>query len=242
MSPRSPTNPVRRLCWAAVVLGALAAVGVAAMLWANAVDTDVSDGDRQIIADLDVDDACQEVAGFDAEIHCVQQVQSAIFERYPDTSDAFKKGATHHRVVDYDRRGFGSCYDRAKLVEQALRHYGFDVRRVALYEGQPTPLHYLVPGINSHALSEVRTSNGWMVVESVDPLVGVDAEQEVYDIARLREGIDDGSVDDETFGIEIPHNFFDGDFAYIYGVYSRHGYFFEPHLPVPEVDWASFGR
>lgn len=102
------------------------------------------------------------------------------------------------------------------------------------------PLNYLKPGINSHALSEVKTERGWMAVESLDPIVGIDEEGEIYDVADIREGLQSGEVDDNTFGTEIPSTFFDGEYVYGRGVYSRHGYFFEPHIPVPEVSWEHF--
>lgn len=240
---RSWGERVFRLIWPwPTVLFVSGFLFVAILLAANGVDTTVTDDDRQVIAQLDVDEDCAHVHNYDSQLACITAVQTAIFERYPDTSDAFERGVTDHSTADYDARGYGSCYDRATLIEQTLRHYGFNVRRVALYEKQPTPLHYLIPGIRSHALSEVHTSQGWMVVESIDPLLGVDDSGKTYSIADIRQGLQANTVDDQSFNVAIPDDFFDGQFAYIYGVHSRHGYFFEPHLPVPEVDWANFGR
>lgn len=234
------TTIVRVTVVAAVVfaVGGVAVVG--AMLAANSVDTDVTHSDRAVIASLDVDDVCAATEGFQDELVCIQQLQQTVFERYPDTSDSFVRGESSHRPLDFDERGYGSCYDRAMLLEQTLRHYGFDVRRVAVYEHQSFPLNYLRPGINSHALSEVKTERGWMVLESIDPLIGIDDNDRVYSIGDIRDGMENGTIDDTTFGTELPDNFFDGQFIYVYGLHSRHGYFFEPHLPVPEVDWTHF--
>ncbi len=232
---------VGRWIWPwSVVLCAVGFFFVALLLAANGVSTQVSEEDRQVITELGVDDHCIGVHSYGDELECVEAVQSAIFERYPDVSDAFVRGVTGHRVTDYDERGYGSCYDRAKLIEQTLRHYGFEVRRVALYEGQDSPLGYVRPGIRSHALSEVRTSKGWLVVESIEPFMGVDEQGMPHSVADIRRGLRAGEVDDETFAAAIPEDFFDGEFVYVYGVYSRHGYFFEPHIPVPEVDWGRF--
>ena len=210
------------------------------LLAANAVDTQVTDEDRQVIAELGVDDECERTLTYIEELECVEAVQLSIFERYPDVSDAFEKGVTAHGVADYDERGFGSCYDRAKLIEQTLRSYDFDVRRVALFERQSAPWGYLKPGIRSHALSEVKTSQGWLAVESIEPFIAIDEQWRPHSMGDLREGLKSGEFDDRTFGAAIPDDFFDGEFVFVYGVYSRHGYFFEPHLPVPEVDWSSF--
>ena len=230
----------RRIRWWGLGAGLGALLVLMALLMANGVDTAVTDDDRVVIAGLEVDEQCRDIDGFDAELKCVAAVQNSVFERFPSTKDAFQKGITGHRARDYAERGYGSCYDRATLIEQALRHYDFEVRRVALYERQDRPWNYLKPGIRSHALSEVTTSRGDMVIESVEPMIGVDEDHDVYAIADVREGLHGGEIDDQTFGVDVPENFFDGDFVYAYGVYSRHGYFFEPHIPVPEVDWRQF--
>jgi hypothetical protein len=30
----------------------------------------------------------------------------------------------------------------------------------------------------------------------------------------------------------------DGDFVFVYGLYSRHGGFYPPFVPLPDFDWA----
>ena len=226
--------------WVVLALVLIPGIVIAVMLALNGVDTGVTDSDRTVIAELGVDDACHGVETFDDELDCISTVQDRVFELFPDTTCEFERGETGHRAADYAERGYGCCYDRATLLEQTLRHYGFDARRVGVYGHQPNPLRYFLPGIPSHALSEIETQKGWMAVDSIDPVIAIDGDDEIYDIAAVRRGIRDGTIDDETFGVDIPGNFFDGEFIYARGVYSRHGYFFEPHLPVPEIDWGRF--
>lgn len=233
-------NIWRILAAATAAAGLAAAAILAGLLLANGVDTTVTDDDRQVIQKLDVDEHCESAERFDRQRQCVEQLQHTIFETYPDTSDSFVKGETSHHVTDYHQRGWGSCYDRARLIEQALRDYGFEVRRVALFRRQSPAVGYLKPGIDSHALSEVKTARGWMAVDSVEPFIGADDRGLVYTVGQLRDGLEDGEIDDTTFDAEIPDDFFEGDFVYVYGLYSRHGYFFEPHLPVPEINWSNF--
>ena len=232
----------RRGPWLWVVIGivALPLVAVGVMLALNGVDTGVTDSDRAVIAELGVDEDCENTDTFGGEIDCITAVQRRVFELFPDTTCKFERGETGHRAADYAERGYGCCYDRATLIEQALRQYGFDARRVGVYERQSNPLNYLKPGIPSHALSEIKTDRGWLTVESLAPFLAVNSADEVFGIAELRDGLQTGQFDDETFGATIPSNLFDGHFVYARGVYSRHGYFFEPHLPVPEIDWGRF--
>ena len=233
---------VRSRIWLSVVaLLALIPLTLAAMLTANGVDTDVGVDDRRVIDDLDLDGTCRGVDEFEDQLRCIESVQATIAFEFPDTSDSFQKGETGHEPGDYATRGYGPCYDRARLIEQTLRHYGFDARRIALYERQRGPWNYLRPGIRSHALTEVETARGWVVVDSVKPFVAVDYDQKPWTIDELRDGLADGAIDDETFASPIPDDLFDGEFIYVQGLHSRHGYFFEPHLPVPEINWEHFG-
>lgn len=232
---------LRRLIWPwSVIVCSFAGLVLMSLLAINGVDTEVTQEDRQLIAELGVDGECEEMLTYGEELECIEAVQISIFERYPDVSDAFQRGVTGHEIADYDERGYGSCYDRATFIEKALLHYGFDVRRVAVYERQPTPFHYFMPGIRSHALSEVNTSQGWLVVESIESFIGIDENSRPHSVGDIRRGLEAGEIDDSTFGAAIPDDFFDGEFVYVYGVYSRHGYFFEPHIPGPEVDWSRF--
>lgn len=222
------------------ITGLLSLLVVSALLVANRVDTGVSPADRAVIMSLGLDKACLGVVGFHAERRCIQAAQERVFSRFEDTRDSFEKGVSRHEVSDYVRRGYGPCYDRARLLEKVFTHYGFDVRRVAIFERQTYPWAYLKPGIRSHALSEVKTERGWIVVDSVTPTLGVDNGGETYSIVDIRKGLLSGDVDDQTFGVAIPDDFMGGNFRHVYGLYSRHGYFFEPHLPVPEIDWNHF--
>jgi hypothetical protein len=125
-------------------------------------------------------------------------------------------------------------------VEKALTHYGFDVRRVAAHVLEaPFPLGYVEPGLDSHAFTEVRTRKGWMVVDSVHAFVGVDSNGRVYDTADLRRSIGRDRGAAPKFDRRM-HEIFRKDFTFLYGLYSRHGYFYSPRVPIPDVNWDWF--
>ena len=211
------------------------------MLVLNSVDVTVTSDDRSVIALLELNGNCDDIRDFQDEVDCIQTVQMSVFDLVPDTTCHFERRESRHQAADYVERGFGCCYDRATLIEQTLRNQGFQVRRTALYKRQNTPFHYLLPKIPSHALSEVKTREGWIFVGSIDPIIGVHESGDTYSLGDLRDGIDAGKLDDQSFNAPIPSNFYNGDFVYIYGVYSRHGFFFEPYIPVPEIAWSELG-
>ena len=227
--------------WGLVAILVLPALVIATLLALNSVDTEVTDADREAIEALGLSpDKCNAPESIDDELRCIRHVQQNVFELLPDTTCAFDKGNSAHGAADYVDRGYGCCYDRATLIEQTLRKHDFQVRRAAVYKRQSSPHSYLLPGIPSHALSEVKTREGWVAVDSIEPFIAADDDHRIFTLSELRDAITAQSVDDQTFGEAIPSNFFDGEFVYIYGVYSRHGYFFEPHIPVPEVAWSEF--
>jgi len=90
--------------------------------------------------------------------------------------------------ADVLRNGGGVCYDLSRLIEKALQMQGFRIRHVALYRKQPGKnlmQTLLTRRVISHAVSEVLTNRGWMVVDSVDGWLAQDAQQNPLSIEQL---------------------------------------------------------
>jgi transglutaminase-like putative cysteine protease len=66
----------------------------------------------------------------------------------------------------------GFCYDRSRVIEKVLRNAGLKTRHISIYSTKKTKLKtksLIMPGVESHALTEVFTQKGWMVVDPNDP-------------------------------------------------------------------------
>ncbi len=219
------------------IAGAVLAVLVLGLYLASDVDTDVTDADRAAIASLALDDVCARAStsGFDAEVACVRALQARLGERVEDRRCAHVWGEIDHEPGGFFERGRGCCYDRSRVIEKALSHYGLEVRHGSLHMlNYPPPFGY-AQSVRSHAFSEVRTSRGWMVVDSLYPEIGLDAQGRVYDAPALREILEAGR-EAELGGVFQP--FYGGGYTVFYGLYSRHGGFFPPMVPVPDIDWG----
>ncbi|HEX2608441.1 MAG TPA: transglutaminase domain-containing protein [Flavisolibacter sp.] len=129
-----------------------------------------------------------------------------------------------------NRQGF--CYDRAALLEKFCLLYGFPFRHAYLYYDssgkRPDVFSLFKPKLSSHAMVEVKTCKGWMVMDTNSDLVGLSEKGEVVNLAQLRAELLSGSLrlqDSITCGA-----FFykpgKTNFAFVYGLYSRHGNFF----------------
>lgn len=123
----------------------------------------------------------------------------------------------------------GVCFDRSRVIEQAARLAGFEVRRVFLVYGGWSKL--LSAGGPTHTLVEARSRQGWVFLGTLSPVTGFAADGRVWSVKDLRaEAINGGSALKQYKWNEIiPMNFLP-----IYGLYSRHGGHYPPYTPAPD--------
>lgn len=141
-------------------------------------------------------------ASFSQRIRLIAAVQDAVLKE--TGSDVPIPLDRPRELMDLYRSRSGSCYDRSRGIEKLLMVLGFKTRHVAIYDNQD----------NSHALTEAKTAEGWVMVDSNTRWIGPPAISSQLPPAILAR----------------PH-------ALIYGLYSRHGRFYWPYLPIPDVNW-----
>jgi hypothetical protein len=170
------------------------------------------------------------------EVDLIASIQRRVLEVAPENKGIPKNEP--REPADLVEYGYGLCYDRSRVIEKALAHAGFEVRHLAAYALDGSKVGALVtPGHPSHALSEVRTSRGWMLVDSNSLYLGVDEDLEPISALDL---LVCGDVRPQKDGHVDPlRGTLGSDFFFIYGLYSRHGGFYPPYVPVPDV---SFGQ
>ena len=84
------------------------------------------------------------------------------------------------------------CYDRSRVIEKALKYYGYEVRHLAIYSSRKRPPSvYDVFRKNSisHSISEVLTSKGWMIVDSNHKWIGLDINNHPISVKSLKKKI-----------------------------------------------------
>lgn len=128
----------------------------------------------------------------------------------------------------------GPCYDRSRTIEKALRRLGFAVRHVFLLPtGEHGPLRALLtPGLATHAVSEVETSAGWLVVDSNARWISVDREGRPVSMHDL------AAAGGDRLDTPPPSPVYTEPVWPIYGLYSRHGRFYPPYGWVPDVNYG----
>lgn len=127
----------------------------------------------------------------------------------------------------------GLCYDRSRVLEKMFTYLGLATRHVALFELEPgiNPLKTLLfDRVSSHAVSEVLTRRGWLLVDSNDPWLGLDQHDNPVTVSwitacyaqhRPVRWLRPAPARDAAF--------YGCSCLYVYGLYSRHGRFFPPY-------------
>jgi hypothetical protein len=165
-------------------------------------------------------------------------VQDAVLTLALDSDNiAFDRGREPRDL--YELR-YGGCYDRSRVIEKVLAYVGLRTRHAAVYstaETKSSLLSLMTPQIGSHAVTEVETARGWMVVDPDKRWIGLTESGRPFDLAAIKSDPSLGTAPRHAAS-KVPINrIFRADFAYVIGVFSRHGRFYPPFTPIPDVNW-----
>jgi hypothetical protein len=131
------------------------------------------------------------------------------------------------------RYGQGLCFDRSRTFDKAFHYVGFESRHVYILYRENRPFWRAVfrYGQASHAVTEVKTSKGWMFVDSNSEWVAV---------TRQGEPVNADDVWRRFSEFENPPPYLKDPWWAIRGMYSRKGQFYGAGIPFPEFNWPDF--
>lgn len=187
----------------------------------------------------------QKATSFAQQIGQIRAVQKAVLNASP-VQKKIPKG--HPREPkDLYTLGYAECGDRARTMAKMLEQVGYEVRHVAVYSTDKTGSAFesLITSdrdlVRSHAIIEVLTKKGWLVVDTVDAWISLDKQGNPISMANLQKRIEvsnmpqwDGANQGQIYFL------FKKPFTFVYGLYSRHGYFYPPYTPIPDINWSAF--
>ncbi len=237
----------RSATWRIIWRGAIAifVLSVIAILAYNDVTTAVTQDDK-VYADRFLRDAGYSdplgrppATAFDDQLRVILTVQDAVLSLAPhDIPIALDREREPKDV--YEAKS-GLCYDRSRAIEKILSYLGYKVRHAAIYATDQTNsgvISLLTPQVSSHAVSEVKTARGWLVVDSNNRWIGLTRDGEPIDLAGLRATPE---INKPPWDLRVSgqiNKIFQTGFVYVIGLYSRHGRFYPPYTPVPDIDWG----
>ena len=193
-------------------------------------------------------------SGYSEELASIRSVHAAIMKCAPRRV-AINSGTPREPKDLYEQRQ-GLCFDLSRSIEKGLRSIGFKVRHVSIFSREQgiSQLRGMflpsrkgeaqkdLPGfVDSHALCDVRTEKGWLTVDSLSSFLSLDDQGTPITLRALQRAVaehHDPGLDPEQTA-KTP-NILRRPFTMIYGLYSRHGRFYPPYLPYPNVNPREF--
>lgn len=176
-----------------------------------------------------------ESRSYEEEIDIITMVQSAVLS-IASGNIGIPYGAQREPKNVYSAKS-GLCYDRSRVIEKILRYLHFQTRHISIYSTEKTHgslLSLITPGVSSHAVTEVLTSKGWVVVDSNDSWISLDGQRNPISIKRIQSDVDSGSI---SWSKPIPNGIYKKPFTFVYGLYSRHGRFYPPYNFIPDINY-----
>ncbi|RZL04474.1 MAG: hypothetical protein EOP36_00215 [Rubrivivax sp.] len=217
--------------------GVTLAVLLGVLSWSQ-VETDLSADDAAYVKKFYPAAVTLRPATWEEQLHLIKAVQAAVIDRALLRHDIPEGQAREPRDVWNARSGL--CYDVSRTIEKILSYQGFEVRH--LYIGRSrtqdvmSAIALLGGRVQSHAVSEVKTAAGWLIVDSTSKWLSLDPHDRPVSVRELHAN---RTLWLAGFGGPVP-DLFKEDFFFITGLYSRHGKFYSPFNAVPDVAWDQF--
>lgn len=224
-------------------LSFLLAIGIVfvctiAILFYHAVDNSLSEEDRQYIPRyLKEVPSLPENPTFADELAYIILVQRSVLNIAP-RNDGLPLDQKREPKDLYVAKT-GLCYDRSRVIEKILRYSGFETRHIFLLSTKDTGSavkSLVTPGVSSHAVTEVLTKRGWLIVDSNDPWVSTDTINHPISIVEIQSSIEKSVA--IQWSMKPPTSIYVEPFTFIYGLYSRHGRFYLPYNVFPDVNYV----
>jgi len=177
---------------------------------------------------------------FEDEIQFIKKTQQAVLAIAPENRGLIE--GTPREPKQLYTYHYGLCYDRSRVIVKVLRANGFKTRHISVYSLSHTvnTLKAITSsGTESHALSEVLTAKGWLFIDSNDIFLGLDNNNNPVTMDLLQQkGFD--NIQWTSYNNLNYQVIYQKKFTYLYGLYSRHGKFYEPYTFIPDLNWAEF--
>ena len=206
----------------------------------NSVDSAITLEDEKYI-NLITKDINKEISNYNDEINFLYNIQKAVLN-IASKEIRIDLGLPREPKDLFLNEG-GQCYDRSRTIEKILNYYGFKTRHIFFFlksDLKSLMSIFLKKGLSSHAATEVKTTKGWVVVDSNSEWISLDKDYNPVPLKIIKKNIIINQ-NNKIKWLNNPGNiFFSSPIVYIYGLYSRHGKFFPPYNFIPDINLMEF--
>ena len=162
------------------------------ILFYNAVDTSLSQLDKLYIPKYLVGiRSLPENHTYEEEVNFIRAVQHAVLS-IVQGNEGIPLGQKREPKELYEART-GLCFDRSRVIEKILQYSGFEVRHVFILSIEETGSvirAIMTAGVPTHAVTEVLTKHGWLIVDSNAQWVSTDMEGRPVSIDALQSNLE----------------------------------------------------
>lgn len=163
---------------------------------------------------------------FNAQVLAIRAIKGAVMPAGPDTG-----------VIPANR---------ARILDKAYRFLGYESRYASVFEAADTSsalsavLRSGTKTGRSHAVLEVKTDKGWMLVDTLPPFVAVTKDNDPVSLRRLQDEVANGTPIIWQEDVGQPYTLLQKKFVIVYGLYAWRGFASFPDINWPEFD-LNFG-
>jgi hypothetical protein len=249
---RPQAMPVRRFSWRHFSWGQIALLAIplavaafVALLAYNQVSSALTEEDEIYVEKIlqetghgAVKKGAAARLSFEQQINVIAAVQDAVLLMTPKDDEIPLDHGREPRDVYELRQGI--CFDRSRVIEKALNYAGLRARHVAVYstaKAKSALRALMTPQVDSHAVTEVKTVRGWMVIDSNARWMGLTASGQPFTLKALKNNHALAEPAGNALAVTRMDQIFRSDFTYVIGLFSRHGHFYPPYTSVPDVNW-----
>lgn len=211
--------------------------------WLSNVPVSLTMGDRKAAGKISRDSQIyplkkNEKNDFLIQLNKLNQVLQYFQQSIQESRHAFIPMDQPRELENWYSNRTGICWDVTRASEAFLSYLGFQVRHVSIYSlvSNSSPyIAFVTPRNASHAVTEVLTSRGWMLFDPNYGKLYVDEKGVPIAVSEVHD-----ALKSERIALKSAHEIFNSNYLAIYGLYSRHGRFYPPYVPVPDVSWVDF--
>jgi len=168
---------------------------------------------------------------FAQEIIAIRQLQERTFAIAP--VGAGIPDYQPREPADFIGKREGLCFDRSRTTDKALEYLGLPSRHIFLLyrDGGEGFWSSMFHSKSSHAVTEVKTSKGWMFIDSNTNWIALTRDGQV---------VDADDVWKRTAEFDTIPSYLTRPWWAIRGMYSRKGQLYPPYIRFPDFNWYDF--